>query len=395
MPRGSYLYIFSSTDQTRNNDVIHRFRQDSNFWYFTGINQSGCLFVMMKDEDGIVSEIVLTELSSPFSELWGGQKLTVDQVMEVSGIPEVVATDNNQFEYMEKLAGDFTEFDLLGKYGHNGKMEVALLRLIKSEWEIEQMKIAAQISLEAHTFAFTNLRNRIDHGETCFEYEFQADLEYIWNQKGLTWSYYPIVAGGDRAAKYLHYGENNREILEGDLLLVDAACEHNYYASDITRTYTVSGVYTESQRQIYDIVFGAQQASIDYLRAGGRSKAEFHLVGVRFLAQKLLDLGVLGGDIESQMTQYSMLRKSRDWKVGVNNIYTYFPHGTGHYIGLDVHDVGAGVDQLESGMCLTVEPGLYFHPDDESIPKQYQGIGVRIEDCVVVRESGVEVISRS
>ena len=214
------------------------------------------------------------------------------------------------------------------------------------------------------------------------EYALEAELNYIFGQNGCVPSYNSIVGGGENGC-ILHYVENDKVLKDGDLVLIDAACEYQLYASDITRTFPVNGKFSSEQKALYDVVLKAQLAAIDAVRIGNSYK-EPHRIAVRILVQGLLDLGLMQGDIEQIIESESF--------------HQFYMHGTGHWLGMDVHDVGSYKIEgewraYEEGMAVTVEPGLYIAPDDETVDAKWRGIGIRIEDDVVVTKNGPRVLT--
>ena len=256
------------------------------------------------------------------------------------------------------------------------------MRSIKSDSEIELMKIASSISSEAHIKAMSISRPDIG------EWEIQASIEGHFTKCKSTNSYNPIVGGGDNST-ILHYTSNSERIERTELVLVDAGCEINGYASDITRTWPVSGRFTQPQREIYELVLKAELSAIEACQAGS-PWINMHRAASEVLAKGLIELGILDCSYEEA------LGKNLDGKYR-----NFFMHGTGHMLGLDVHDVGGGRQggkpgpELRPGMVVTVEPGLYFASwrDDISVPKKYSGIGVRIEDDILITEDGPVVLT--
>ncbi len=250
------------------------------------------------------------------------------------------------------------------------------MRLHKTESELELMQIASDISAEAHTRAMQTVKAGM------MEYELEAELNYIFGKNGCVPAYNSIVGGGENAC-ILHYVENDKVLKDGDLVLIDAACEYQCYASDITRTFPVNGQFSPEQKTLYNIVLDAQIAAIDAVQIGNSYK-EPHYVAVRILVQGLLDLGIMQGDLEEIIASESYRQ--------------FYMHGTGHWLGMDVHDVGSykhGEDWrvFEEGMVVTVEPGLYIAPDDETVDAKWRGIGIRIEDDVVATQNGPRVLT--
>jgi Xaa-Pro aminopeptidase len=250
------------------------------------------------------------------------------------------------------------------------------LRLYKSRGELRLMRKAADIAAAAHVRAMRATRPGMN------EHAVEAELLHAFRREGAVPSYEPIVGGGANGC-VLHYRANNTELRDGDLLLIDAGAEYQCYASDITRTFPVNGRFSPEQRALYDIVLAAQLAAIDEVRAG-RSFDACHEAAVRVITKGLCKLGLLGGSVEKNLREHSYRK--------------FYMHKTGHWLGLDVHDVGdyridGEFRVLEPGMVVTVEPGLYIAPDQKGVPARFRGIGIRIEDDVVVTTGEPEVIS--
>jgi len=270
----------------------------------------------------------------------------------------------------------------LAKHGRHAPLEyVALdhvlhdMRLYKSRAEVELMRESARIASDAHKRAMRFCKP----GQS--EYEVMAEIVHEFRRFNADTSYHPIVGGGPNSC-ILHYRENDQPLRDGDLLLVDAGCEYQCYASDITRTFPVNGKFTPEQRAVYDVVLEANQAAIAKVKPGA-SWDDPHLAAVRVITQGLVKLGLLKGRV-STLERDGAYRK-------------YFMHRTGHWLGMDVHDVGdykVGDEWrvLEPGMALTIEPGIYI-PAGRGVPKRFQNIGIRIEDDVVVTKDGAEVLS--
>jgi Xaa-Pro aminopeptidase len=251
------------------------------------------------------------------------------------------------------------------------------MRLYKSRSEIATMRKAARISAAAHSQLMKKCRPGMH------EYQLQADFEHACASKGATRQAYPAIVGGGNNACVLHYIENNAELRNGDLVLIDAGCELDCYASDITRTFPVNGRFSDAQRKLYQLVLDAQHAAIEAVRPGNSWQAP-HQAAVKVLTRGLVKLGLLKG-------QPARLLKKEAFSK-------YYMHKTGHWLGMDVHDVGDyKIDgewrMLEPGMVLTVEPGLYIPEGMRGVAKKWQGIGIRIEDDVLVTKDGHEVLT--
>jgi Xaa-Pro aminopeptidase len=253
------------------------------------------------------------------------------------------------------------------------------MRLVKDDHELEIMRRAATITCEAHREAA-----RLAHGGH-YEYELEAVLDYTFRRRGARGPAYSSIVGGGANACVLHYIRNDQKLENGTLLLIDAGCELEGYASDVTRTYPVGGRFEGPARAVYDAVLDAQAASIAAVRPGATLK-DVHDTSVRRLTENLIELGVVSGDLDTAI-------QSEAFKP-------YYMHQTSHWLGLDVHDVGAYTVEgrprpLEPGMVLTVEPGLYIAPDADAAELRYRGTGVRIEDDVVVTADGCEVLTEA
>jgi Xaa-Pro aminopeptidase len=247
------------------------------------------------------------------------------------------------------------------------------MRLIKEPWEIDQIKKAISISNKAHKAAMSFARPGI------LEYEVGATMEYIFKKNGGThYAYESIVAGGDNA-NILHYTNNSEILKDGDLLLIDAGAEYNLYASDITRTFPINKKFSNTQKAAYEIVLTAQKAVIEN-SLPGRTLTENHQIALKILTQGLIDLKILKGSLEENLEK--------------ENYKTYYPHGTGHWLGLDVHDHNPYLEEdlsdikFRPGMVFTVEPGLYLSKEDQNIPSEFRGIGIRIEDDLLITDKG-------
>jgi Xaa-Pro aminopeptidase len=252
------------------------------------------------------------------------------------------------------------------------------MRLYKSRYEIKLMRKAAEISTKAHKRAMKNCRPGM------YEYQLEGELISEFIQNGARYTAYPPIVASGKNACILHYTNNSDEIIDGDLLLIDSGAEYQCYASDITRTFPANGKFSKAQRDIYNLVLSAQSAAINEIKPG-KHWNEPHDAAVRVLTEGMVELGVLKGDPE---------------KLIKNDDYTkYYMHRTGHWLGMDVHDVGdykldGEWRMLEAGMVMTVEPGLYLPANSKSLPNQWRNIGVRIEDDVLVTKDGYDILSK-
>ncbi len=401
----SIAIIATSPVAMRNRDADYKFRADSSFFYLTGFAEPEAVAIIETFEsidEGYTYSLFCRERDREM-EIWHGYRAGVDGAVEDYDADEAYAIDLLDEEIIEKLLnkqklfyrmGQQADFDARvakwiaeangeSRKGTSAPAQVIQLdrildemRLHKSTQEIELMQIASTISAQAHTRAMQTVKPGM------MEYALEAELNYIFGQNGCVPSYNSIVGGGENGC-ILHYVENDKVLKDGDLVLIDAACEYQLYASDITRTFPVNGKFSPEQKALYDVVLKAQLAAIDAVRIGNSYK-EPHRIAVRILVQGLLDLGLMQGDIEQIIESESF--------------HQFYMHGTGHWLGMDVHDVGSYKIEgewraYEEGMAVTVEPGLYIAPDDETVDAKWRGIGIRIEDDVVVTKDGPRVLT--
>ena len=401
----SIAIIATSPVAMRNRDADYKFRADSSFFYLTGFAEPEAVAIIETFEsidEGYTYSLFCRERDREM-EIWHGYRAGVDGAVEDYDADEAYAIDLLDEEIIEKLLnkqklfyrmGQQADFDARvakwiaeangeSRKGTSAPAQVIQLdrildemRLHKSPQEIELMQIASTISAQAHTRAMQAVKPGM------MEYALEAELNYIFGQNGCVPSYNSIVGGGENGC-ILHYVENDKVLKDGDLVLIDAACEYQLYASDITRTFPVNGKFSSEQKALYEVVLKAQLAAIDAVRIGNSYK-EPHRIAVRILVQGLLDLGLMQGNIEQIIESESF--------------HQFYMHGTGHWLGMDVHDVGSYKIEgewraYEEGMTVTVEPGLYIAPDDETVDAKWRGIGIRIEDDVVVTKDGPRVLT--
>ncbi|MBE9183523.1 aminopeptidase P N-terminal domain-containing protein [Microcoleus sp. LEGE 07076] len=406
---GSGTAIFRSAPAAvMHNDVEYAYRQDSDFFYLTGFNEVGAVAVLAPhhEEHKFVLFVQPKDLEK---ETWHGYRAGVEGAKELYGADEawtIAELAEKLPKFLEKadriyyhLGRDRTFNQtilnhwqsLMATYPKRGTGPTAIedsniilhpMRLLKSETELALMRQAANISVTAHNRA----QEFAKPGR--YEYEIQAEIEHIFGMNGATPAYPSIVASGNNAC-VLHYIENNRQMQENDLLLIDAGCACNYYNADITRTFPVSGKFTAEQQTIYDLVLRSQLQAISQVYPGN-PYSKIHETAVRVLVEGLMDLKLLVGDIEE-------IIKEEKYKP-------FYMHRTGHWLGLDVHDAGVyqygeNPQVLQAGQVLTVEPGIYISPHikpvegQPEIPEKWRGIGVRIEDDVLVTVDGSEVLT--
>ncbi|MBD2091076.1 aminopeptidase P N-terminal domain-containing protein [Microcoleus sp. FACHB-1515] len=407
---GKGTAIFRSAPQAvMHNDVEYNFRQDSDFFYLTGFNEPEAVAVLAPHHEEH-RFILFVQPKDPDRETWTGYRVGVEAAKEQFGadvVYSIAELDEKLPQYLEKsdriyyrLGRDRTFNDkvlkhwqqLIRTYPKRGTGPVAIedpattlhpLRLIKSDAEIELMRKAATISAEAHNRAREFAR------PGCFEYQVQAEIEHVFRMRGAIGVAYPsIVASGGNAC-VLHYTENTRQMQDGDLLLIDAGCSYNYYNGDITRTFPINGQFSPEQKALYEIVLEAQLQAIAQVHPGN-PYSQIHETAVRVIVEGLLDLGLLQGD--------------RDEIIKEEKYKPFYMHKTGHWLGLDVHDVGVyqhgeTSHTLEPGQVTTVEPGIYIAPTIKPVEGQpevdprWHGIGIRIEDDVLVTAAGHEILT--
>lgn len=394
----SIAIIPTNSIMTRSRDVHYPFRPSSDMLYLTGCVQEECTLVLSK-VGGIMSSTLFVQPNDTLKEIWTGRR---PGIKGSESLPvDVVDSNENLFDFLNNLKSSidsiayvmgekkdidkwvqdavYTETRARQKSGVGPKRiidprpHLSELRLRKDTYELESMKKAADIAVNAHIEAMAKATPRMN------ECEFQAIIEGAFLSHGSKWSYPSIVAGGDNAT-ILHYHANDAVLEDGDLLLIDAGCEVDGYASDVTRTFPVSGRFTEPQREIYQAVLDAQRAAISSCKVGELVTAPNDSAR-RVLSEHLIRLGVIDESMEQP--------------TGSEGVGLWFMHGIGHWLGLDVHDVGiystdSNSRVFEPGMVITIEPGLYFASwrMDVDVPERYAGIGVRIEDDILITNDG-------
>jgi Xaa-Pro aminopeptidase len=406
MPKNSIALLPGAKQIIRNNDAEYPFRQDSDFYYVTGFSEPGAFFVLRKKQDETHDCILFCEVLSREQEKWVGKKRSVPEALSQYGMDEAYPINELDLKLPGLLGGQTAFFYSLGESrewdtrmldwvkntchqknkskeaAQNTWMDFKALiheqRLIKSAAEIGLMQKAADISAEAHMAVMQHCKPQ--------QKEFNLEGVFVATayQAGCrSMAYMPIVGGGANACT-LHYTENDQTLQAGDLVLVDAAVEYENYAADITRTFPVSGKFSLEQKLIYECVLKAQLAIIDVIRPGILWES-LQSIAIQHLVEGLVSLKILKGRVEDL--------------IAAKAYQTFYMHGSGHWLGLDVHDVGSYQSNgksraLQAGMVLTVEPGLYLAQDELSIEARWRGIGVRIEDDVLVTETGAHVLSQ-
>ena len=388
----------TAPERVRNRDSHYPYRFDSHFYYLTGFTEPEAVLVLVANKS-----ILFCRERNAEREIWDGFRYGPEAARERFGFDEAYPIGNLDTEMARLLEnqpalyypmGADPEWDARAIRWLNAvraKVRAGIaapervqdvravvddMRLVKDAHELGVMRRAARIAAQAHRRAMQRTRP----GRT--EYEIEAELLYEFRRSGAQFpAYSPIVAGGANAC-VLHYVFNDAPLRDGDLLLIDAGCELDGYASDVTRTYPVNGRFSAAQREVYEIVLAAQRAAIESVRPGAAWN-DPHDAAVKVLAQGLIDLRLLAGNLQEVLEKETYKR--------------FYMHRTGHWLGLDVHDAGDYKRQgswraLAPGMTLTVEPGLYVRAEDD-IPERLRNIGIRIEDDVLVSDGGCEVLT--
>jgi len=398
LPKNSAVVIAGASTQYRNADSSHAFRQDSNFWYLSGFNEAESTLVLLVNEKNNVQSIAFVPEKDELKEIWDGYRAGPEGAMKDHGfdlafnnaeidqrLPDLLAGHNQVFYPVGKsktLDADIIEWikSAKSKDRHSSAIDIADAsskvgnqRLIKDEDEIKIMKKACQISAEAHVEAMKFVKP----GMT--EQAMEAFYQYEFSKRGGRFSAYtPIVAGGENAC-VLHYVENSKPLKDGELLLVDAGCEFELYASDITRTYPINGKFTAPQLAIYEVVLEAQVKSIEAISTNN-NVMDAQIISEKVITQGLIDLGILQGSMEE-------LHAAGAFK-------DFYMHKIGHWLGIDVHDAGDYMEdgefmKFKPGMVTTVEPGIYIS-SSSNVDDKWKGIGIRIEDDILVTDDGNE-----
>ncbi|WP_245566320.1 Xaa-Pro aminopeptidase [Thiomicrorhabdus chilensis] len=402
LPESSAVLVASGSEQIRNRDVEFPFRAESDFFYLSGFSEPDSVLLLVKNQGE--RSMLFVRPRDPQQETWQGRRLGVEMapvVLKVDLAHSVEEIDEQVVEQLQNIEHLFFSFGQLGQWMESVESWLAQLkaqvrkgisapsklvdlddlmhemRLFKSDDEIELMRQAAQISVQGHLAAMRH----VFPGQ--YEFQLQAALEGEFMRLGSQKvAFNSIAASGDNAC-ILHYTENSDQMGEHQLVLVDAGAEFRGYAGDITTTFPVSGRFTPAQKQLYELVLTAQRAAIDCIAPGVSYQAP-HQAVIKILTAGLVELGLLSGEVDDLIDEEAY----KD----------FFMHGTGHWLGMDVHDVGRYKQQgewreFEPGMVLTVEPGLYVSSDLEGIDERWLGIGIRIEDDVLVTDSGCEVLT--
>lgn len=411
MENNSIAVIPSAALHVRNRDAEFPFRQSSDFFYLTGFTEDNACLVLVKKLDATSNEIqtqsiLFCQPKVKEMEIWTGYRLGPEAAIENLSMDTAVSIEEldkqlpdlmSDTEIVYGLWGSEKDWDQsliaaiekvklkarTGVSAPTGMLAVEPLlhelRLIKSDAEIAIMKSAADLSAAAHIKAMEAVKPGM------YEYQLEGLIRNHCAQQGSRFDAYSSIVGSGENACILHYTANDQEIQNGDLILIDAGCEINHYASDITRTFPANGKFSDEQKALYQLVLDAQLAAIDAVKPGNTFNHP-HEAALLVLTQGLVELGLLTGDVNE-------LIEKEAYKP-------FYMHKTGHWLGLDVHDVGAYKikgkwRELKPGMVLTVEPGLYVAPDEMSVDEKWRGIGIRIEDDILVTDTGHQVLSEN
>ena len=392
----------------RSADTEYPFRQDSDFWYLTGFDHPDAIAVLSTREGPAFTLFV--QPRDPAAETWNGYRPGIDGATADFQADAAYPIEEFPQKLPELLRGAARIYHSLGRDGEidarivklqeeirrqsrggvlpaneivDPRLLVHEMRLIKSPAEIDLMQRAAEISFEGHH------RAALMSQPGRFEYELEAELAHSFRSRGGAGPAYGSIVGSGVNATILHYVKNDQQLAAGQVVLIDAGVEYQGYASDVTRTYPVGGRFEPAARDLYEVVLASQLAAIE-ASAPGTTLPEIHATSVRVLCQGMIDLGILKGTLDG-------IIESEAFKP-------YYMHGTSHWLGLDVHDVGAYVVKdeaneakprpLAAGMAYTIEPGLYISADDPNAPEAFKGLGIRIEDDVIVQEDGILNLTR-
>lgn len=395
--------LFGNAHPLRNGDAEYKYRQASDLLYLTGWEDPDVAALFRPGAE--LPFVLFVQAKDPAREIWTGIRPGVEGAKERYGADAAFPIGELRARLPDLLQGYGT---LHYRYGEDPDRDrlvfgaiqapsrtaarngldvphrlvdarrlVAEMRLVKSPEELDVLRVAGDITVEAHVAAMRMGREGVG------EWEIEAEIDHVFRRRGGNGPGYGTIVGGGKNGCILHYVTNRERLRAGDLCLVDAGCEYAYYTADVTRTWPVSGRFSAEQRTLYEIVLAAHTAAVDAARPG-RAYKDMHDAAVRVLTQGMVDVGLLEGDVDALIAEESYRR--------------YYMHGTGHWLGLDVHDAGAYWQGLRSrplapGHVLTVEPGIYVGPEDEQAPARFRGIGIRVEDDVLVTADAPEILT--
>ncbi|PPI87780.1 Xaa-Pro aminopeptidase [Candidatus Pantoea edessiphila] len=395
----SAILIFATPENIKRQNE-YQFRQNKDFWYFTGFNEPNALFIIVKKDDKFTQKILFNKPKDPDNEIWFGSnlgqdsaltKIDVDYALPWNVINEniyrfLIGLNTIYYAWGEYVEADTLVFDALNNI-RNDKSHSSIIpstiidwrplvhemRLFKGPEEIELLRIAGKISALAHTRAMKACHANM------FEYQLEGEIHHEFSYHGVKFPSYNTIVGSGNNACILHYTKNKNKMCDGDLVLVDAGCSFKEYASDITRTFPVNGKFNKQQRELYNIVLTALKSALLMLKPGIIID-EVNNVVINIIVNNLVKIGILKGKVDELISE--------------GTYQQFFMHNLSHWLGLDVHDVsryGKSMKNqiLQPNMVLTVEPGLYISPY-ANVPIEYRGIGIRIEDNILITETGNE-----
>ncbi|RKS85035.1 Xaa-Pro aminopeptidase [Orbus hercynius] len=403
MVENSAALFFSAPEAVRSNDTHYPYRQNSDFWYLTDFTEPESVLVLIKAANNQYQTILFNRTKDPLAETWTGYRLgqeaallqvhvdkayPIEQIMThlpnlING-KQAIYHASQQYQYADDIINNIMAILRQGTRKHyrapqsiiDWRPIVHEMRLFKSAYELEVMHKAGKITAQGHLRAMQACKPGM------YEYQLESEILHEFNQHGARFPSYNTIVGGGNNGCILHYENNSEPLKDGDLVLIDAGCEYQYYAGDITRTFPINGKFTLAQREIYDLVLKAQYKAIELFKPG-ISIQEVNEHVVQIMVEGLVKLHIMQGDIRELIAQKAYSQ--------------FYMHGLGHWLGIDVHDVGdyktpSRERKLEPGMVLTVEPGLYINQDAD-VPVQYRGIGIRIEDNIVITQTGNKVLT--
>ncbi|GAA6168025.1 Xaa-Pro aminopeptidase [Sessilibacter corallicola] len=403
MEPNSIAIIPAAEEKTRSRDTLYSYRQDSDFYYLCGFPEPEAVIVLIPGRDHGEFVLFVRERNRQ-KEIWDGYRqgpegaienygaddaFPIDDIDEI--LPGLLESRERVYYSLGRDAGFdqqiMTWINTLRAQARSGAIPPGELqdldhflhdmRLFKSATEAKLMRTAGDISAQAHIRAMQFCRP----GQ--YEHQLEAEIHHEFAKSGARNPAYSTIVGSGANGCILHYIENDHKMKNGDLVLIDAGCEYDMYAGDITRTFPVNGKFSDEQKAVYNVVLDAQLQAIDAVKPGNHWNHP-HEIAVRVLTAGLIELGLLQGDLDELIEKQAYS--------------DFYMHRTGHWLGLDVHDVGDYKVEgqwrvLEPGMCLTVEPGIYIAPDNENVDEKWRGIGIRIEDDVLVTAEGCEVLT--
>lgn len=403
MVDNSAAIFFSAPEVVRSNDTHYPYRQNSDFWYLTAFAEPEAVFLIVKETSSQPKTILFNRRKDQLAETWTGYRLGqedapkiihVDEAYPFEEITDILPTiisgkkaiyhANQQYPYADNIINQLMltlkNGTRKGLYAPDTMIDwrpiLHEMRLFKSPAEIEIMRKAGKITAQGHIRAMLTCK------PNNYEYQLEAEILHEFAMTGARSPSYNTIVGSGNNGCILHYENNNCLLKDGELVLIDAGCEYQYYAGDITRTFPINGKFTSAQRDIYDIVLKSQYKAIELFKPGVSVKQVNDSV-VKIMVEGLVSLGILQGEIDNLIEEKAYS--------------AFYMHGLGHWLGIDVHDVGdyksISRDRLlEPGMVITVEPGLYINRHAD-VPEKYKGIGIRIEDNILITDTGNEILT--